>query len=254
MRTGVIAKKVGMSRIFSEFGERIPVTILHMDDCRVVSHKTDEKDGYSALQLGFGKAKVKRISNALRGHYKKAKQEPAQKLAEFRIDSKNFVEVGKQIMPSHFVDGQFVDITATTIGKGFAGAMKRHNFGGLEATHGVSISHRSHGSTGQCQDPGRVFKGKKMAGQLGNKQQTTQNLEVISCDDEEGIIVIKGAIPGPKNSLVLVKDAVKKALPSEAVFPAVVAGGAEQKQEVKDETPAAKAQADAPQEGENNES
>ena len=223
MRTGIIAQKMGMTRVFDDFGQHVPVTVLKMDDVRVVAQKTEEKDGYTALQLGYGKAKVKRTSKAMRGHFAKAKVEPKRKLAEFRVPAEALVEVGKEIRANHFVPGQYVDVAGTTIGKGFAGGMKRHNFGGLEATHGVSISHRSHGSTGQCQDPGRVFKGKKMAGHMGDVRCTAQNLEVVRIDEESNLILVKGAIPGSKNGYVYVSDAIKKALPTAAPFPAGLA-------------------------------
>ena len=210
MRTGVIAQKMGMMRLFSDNGQHLPVTVLQMKGCQVVAQKTEETDGYTALQLGAGERKPKNVTKPLRGHFAKAKVTPRQRVAEFRIDPANMVEVGAEISADHFVSGQRIDVTGTSIGKGFSGAMKRHNFGGLRASHGVSISHRSHGSTGQCQDPGRVFKGKKMAGQYGNKQITTLNLEVVKTDEERGLLFIKGAVPGPKSAWVLVRDAVKK--------------------------------------------
>ena len=210
MRTGVIAQKMGMMRLFSENGQHLPVTVLQMKGCQVVAQKTEETDGYTALQLGAGERKPKNVTKPLRGHFAKAKVTPRQRVAEFRIDPANMVEVGAEISADHFVSGQRIDVTGTSIGKGFSGAMKRHNFGGLRASHGVSISHRSHGSTGQCQDPGRVFKGKKMAGQYGNKQITTLNLEVVKTDEERGLLFIKGAVPGPKSAWVLVRDAVKR--------------------------------------------
>jgi len=210
MRTGVIAQKMGMMRLFSDNGQHLPVTVLQMKGCQVVAQKTEETDGYTALQLGAGERKPKNVTKPLRGHFAKAKVTPRQRVAEFRIDPANMVEVGAEISADHFVSGQRIDVTGTSIGKGFSGAMKRHNFGGLRASHGVSISHRSHGSTGQCQDPGRVFKGKKMAGQYGNKQITTLNLEVVKTDEARGLLFIKGAVPGPKSAWVLVRDAVKK--------------------------------------------
>lgn len=224
MRTGLIAQKVGMSRVFTEIGEHVPVTVLKVDNCQVVSQKTRERDGYDAVQLGVGAAKVKNVSKALRGHFAKAKVEPKRKVAEFRVTSDNLLEPGKELSAKHFVAGQYVDISGTSIGKGFAGAMKRHNFAGLEATHGVSISHRSHGSVGQCQDPGRIFKGKKMAGHLGDRNVTTQNLLVMGADEDQGIILIRGAVPGAKGAYVLVSDAVKRALPSSAPVPAAFKG------------------------------
>ncbi len=228
MRSGLIAQKVGMTRVFTDDGEAIPVTVLKVDDCRVVAQRTRERDGYTAVQLGAGKAKVKRMSKPLRGHFARAKVEPARKLAEFRVSEENLLEVGAELTADHFVPGQFVDVTGISIGKGFAGAMKRWNFGGLRASHGVSISHRSHGSTGQCQDPGKVFKGKKMAGHMGARRVTTQNLKVISTDAERGLILVRGAVPGAKGSWVFIRDAVKKPLPENAPLPGAVrsAGGA----------------------------
>ena len=220
MRTGLIARKEGMSRIFDTDGRHVPVTVLKIDACQVVAQRTEEKEGYVSLQLGAGAAKVKRVSKAQRGHFAKSKVEPKTKLAEFRVTNDNLVDVGVELGANHFVEGQFVDVTATSIGKGFAGAMKRHNFGGLRASHGVSISHRSHGSTGQCQDPGKVFKGKKMAGHMGATQVTTQNLEVVAIDAENGLVLVKGCVPGAKQGWVLINDAVKKALPDSVPFPA----------------------------------
>ncbi len=220
MRTGLIARKEGMSRIFDEDGRHIPVTVLKVDECQVVAVRSEEKDGYVAVQLGAGKAKIKRTSKQNRGHFAKAKVEPKKKLAEFRVSNENVLEVGAEIGANHFVAGQYVDVTGTSIGKGFAGAMKRHNFGGLRATHGVSISHRSHGSTGQCQEPGRVFKGKKMAGHMGAERVTTQNLEVVAVDLEDNLILVKGAVPGAKKGWVLVSDAVKKPAPEGVPLPA----------------------------------
>ncbi|MEZ5690574.1 MAG: 50S ribosomal protein L3 [Rickettsiales bacterium] len=220
MRTGLIAKKVGMTSIYAEGGVETPVTVLQIDNCQVVARKTKDKDGYNALQLGVGSAKVKNVSKALRGHYAKSKVEPKAKLAEFRVDEKAMLDVGSEIVASHFVPGQFVDVVGRSIGKGFAGAMKRHNFGGLEATHGVSVSHRSHGSTGQRQDPGKVFKGKKMAGHMGDRRVTTQNLQVVSIDDERGLIMLSGAVPGSDDGFVLVKDACRKGTHPSAPFPA----------------------------------
>ena len=220
MRSGVIARKIGMTRVFDETGNHVPVTVLKMDDVQVVSQKTMEKDGYQALQLGAGSAKVKNVSKAMRGHFAKASVLPKRKLAEFRVNDDAMVDVGATFAPSHFVAGQRVDVVGTSQGKGFAGAMKRHNFGGLRASHGVSISHRSHGSTGQCQDPGKVFKGKKMAGHMGAVRVTTQNLTIVDIDDEDGLILIKGAVPGSKDGWLLVSDALKKALPEGVPFPA----------------------------------
>ena len=220
MRSGVIARKLGMTRIFNDAGRHVPVTVLKMDDVQVVAQMSGEKNGYTAVQLGAGSAKAKNVSKAMRGHFAKASVMPKAKVAEFRVSEDALVEVGSTIAPSHFVSGQKVDVVGTSQGKGFAGAMKRHNFGGLRASHGVSVSHRSHGSTGQCQDPGKVFKGKKMAGQMGNKRITTQNLEIVSVDDAHGIILIEGAVPGSKNGWVYISDAFKKARPDEAPFPA----------------------------------
>ncbi len=224
MRTGLIARKLGMTRIFNEDGTVVPVTVLHVDANRVVDVRTEEKNGYSAIQLGAGFAKVKNTTKPLRGHFAKAKVEPARKLAEFRVSEDALLELGSELSVSHFVEGQKVDVTGISIGKGFAGGMKRHGFGGLRASHGVSISHRSHGSTGQCQNPGRVFKGKKMAGHMGNERVTVQNLEVIACDEQRDLILVKGAVPGHKQGWVLVKDAIKRPMPEGAPFPAALKG------------------------------
>ncbi|MCP4207938.1 MAG: 50S ribosomal protein L3 [Shimia sp.] len=226
MRSGIIAKKVGMTRLFMEDGKQIPVTVLSLDGLQVVAQRTDEKDGYTAVQLGAGTAKAKRTSKAMRGHFANAKVEPKRKLVEFRVPADGLIEVGAEISAEHFLEGQKVDVAGTSIGKGFAGAMKRHNFGGLRATHGVSISHRSHGSTGQCQDPGKVFKGKKMAGHMGAVRVTTQNLEVVKTDADRGLLFIKGAVPGSKGGWVSVKDAVKKKAPEGLPFPAAVKAAA----------------------------
>ena len=222
MRSGVIAKKVGMTRLFMEDGKQIPVTVLQLDNLQVVAQRTVEKDGYTAVRLGTGSPKVKRVSKAMRGHYAAANVAPKRKLAEFRVAPENMIDVGSEIIADHYFAGQYVDVTGTSIGKGFAGAMKRHNFGGLRASHGVSISHRSHGSTGQCQDPGKVFKGKKMAGHMGAARVTTQNLEVVKTDTARGLIMVKGAVPGSKGGWVTIKDAVKKPFPSEAPLPAAL--------------------------------
>ena len=222
MRSGIIAKKLGMTRLFMEDGAQIPVTVLQMENLQVVAQRTGEKDGYSAVQLGCGSAKAKRTSAAMRGHFAAAKVEPKRKMAEFRVTPENLIEVGEEITANHFLEGQKVDIAGTSIGKGFAGGMKRHNFKGLRATHGVSISHRSHGSTGQCQEPGKVFKGKKMAGHMGAARVTTQNLEVVRTDIDRGLIMIKGAVPGSKGGWVTVKDAVKKKAPDGLPFPAAL--------------------------------
>ena len=222
LRSGVIARKVGMTRIFQEDGKQVPVTVLQLDKLQVVAQRTPEKDGYSAVQLGAGSAKAKRTSRAMRGHFSAAQVEPKRKIAEFRVDPENLIDVGAEISADHYFEGQFVDVTGISIGKGFAGAMKRHNFGGLRASHGVSISHRSHGSTGQCQDPGRVFKGKKMAGHMGAARVTTQNLQVVKTDADRGLIMIKGAVPGSKGGWVTLKDAVKKPVPDNVVVPAAL--------------------------------
>ncbi|WP_417248528.1 50S ribosomal protein L3 [Celeribacter sp.] len=226
LRSGVIAKKVGMTRLFMEDGKQIPVTVLQLDGLQVVAQRTNEKDGYTAVQLGAGSAKAKRTSKAMRGHFAAANVAPKRKVAEFRVDEEALIGVGEEITADHYFEGQFVDVAGTSIGKGFAGAMKRHNFGGLRATHGVSISHRSHGSTGQCQDPGRVFKGKKMAGHMGAARVTTQNLQVVKTDADRGLIMVKGAVPGSKGGWVTVKDAVKKPFPENAVVPAALKSAA----------------------------
>lgn len=210
MRTGLIAKKLGMSRIFEADGTHIPVTVLSVNDLKVIAVKTAQKDGYTAVQLGTGAVKAKNVSKPLKGHFAKAKVEPKKKLAEFRVSEDCLLDVGNELSAEHFVAGQYVDVCATSIGKGFAGVMKRHNFAGLEASHGVSISHRSHGSTGQRQDPGKVFKGKKMAGHMGAERVTVQNLKVVAVDALKGLIMVKGAVPGAENAWVRVTDAVKK--------------------------------------------
>lgn len=222
MRSGLIAQKVGMTRIFTADGTHVPVTVLKVDTCQVVSTRSVETDGYCAVQLGAGKAKVKNVGQPMRGHFAKAKVEPKKKLVEFRVTPENVLAVGVELSAAHFVAGQFVDITGNTIGKGFAGGMKRHNFRGLEATHGVSVSHRSHGSTGQRQDPGKVFKGKKMAGHMGDVQVTTQNIKVVSTDVERGLILVKGSVPGADGGWVLINDAVKRKLPEGVPFPAAL--------------------------------
>ena len=222
MRTGVIAQKVGMTRVFDKDGMHVPVTVLKVDNCQVVAVRNQEKDGYVALQVGVGKAKVKNVGKPMRGHYAKAKVEPKKKLVEFRVAADAVVEVGKEITAAHYVPGQFVDVSGLTIGHGFTGAMKRWNFAGLEASHGVSISHRSHGSTGGRQDPGKTFKNKKMAGHDGVERVTVQNLKVVATDVDQGLILIKGAIPGAPGGWVRVTDAVKRARPKDAPFPAAV--------------------------------
>jgi large subunit ribosomal protein L3 len=222
MRTGLIAQKLGITRIFAEDGAHVPVTVLKISDCHVVANRTQEKDGYTAVQLGIGKAKVKNVNKPLRGHFAKAKVEPSKKLVEFRVSADALIPVGSEVLPSHFVAGQFVDVTGTSKGRGFSGVMQRWNFAGLEASHGVSISHRSHGSTGNRQDPGKTFKGKKMAGHWGDKRITTQNLKVVGADDAEGLLLIRGNVPGAEGSWVLIKDAAKKKLPKDVPFPAAV--------------------------------
>lgn len=219
MRSGVIAQKVGMTRIFTDAGEHVPVTVLKVDQCQVVAHRTKDKNGYTALQVGVGKAKVKNVSKAERGRFAVAKVEPKRKLAEFRVSEDAVIPVGAEITADHFVVGQFVDVTGTTTGKGFAGGMKRWNFGGLRATHGVSVSHRSIGSTGGRQDPGKTFKNKKMPGHLGAERVTTQNLRVVSTDPERGLILVEGAVPGVAGGWIFVRDAVKRKLPKEVPMP-----------------------------------
>ena len=222
LRSGVIAKKIGMTRLFMEDGRQVPVTVLQLDNLQVVAQRTADKDGYTAVQLGAGTAKAKRTSAPMRGHFAAAKVEPKRKVAEFRVDPDNLIGVGEEITADHYFAGQYVDVAGTSIGKGFAGVMKRHNFGGLRASHGVSVSHRSHGSVGQCQDPGKIFKGKKMAGHMGTVRVTTQNLEVVRTDSARGLIMVKGAVPGSKGGWVTVKDAVKKPFPENAVLPAAL--------------------------------
>jgi large subunit ribosomal protein L3 len=243
MRTGVIAQKLGMTRVFDDTGNHIPVTVLKVDGCDVVDQRTTDRDGYIALQVGTGDAKPNRVTKALRGHFAKAKVEPRRKLVEFRVAEDALLDAGTRVGADHFVSGQFVDVTGTSIGKGFAGSMKRHNFGGLRASHGVSISHRSHGSTGQCQDPGKVFKGKKMAGHMGASRVTTQNLRVVTTDSDEGLILVEGAVPGSKGGYVLVRDAVKKALPEDVPYPAV-SGDEPEAEDVAEEAAAEEAVAD----------
>jgi large subunit ribosomal protein L3 len=241
LRSGVIAKKVGMTRLFLEDGKQVPVTVLQLDKLQVVAQRTPEKDGYTAVQLGAGTAKAKRTTQAMRGHFAAAKVEPKRKIAEFRVAPEAMINVGEEITADHYFEGQFVDVSGTSIGKGFAGAMKRHNFGGLRASHGVSISHRSHGSTGQCQDPGKVFKGKKMAGHMGAVRVTTQNLQVVKTDADRGLIMIKGAVPGSKGGWVTIKDAVKKPFPENAILPAALRSAAEEAAKAAEEAAAAAA-------------
>src|ERR1700756_1900777 len=226
MRTGVIAKKLGMARFFDEAGAHVPVTVLSLEGCQVVAQRTKDKDGYVALQLGAGAKKAKNTSKAERGHFAKGQVEPKRTVAEFKVSEDNLIDVGAELTADHFVAGQKVDITGVTQGKGFAGAMKRWNFAGLRATHGVSVSHRSHGSTGNRQDPGRTFPGKKMAGHLGDERITTQNLKIVSVDAERGLIMIKGSVPGANGGYVLVRDAKKRPAPKDLPFPAAIRAGA----------------------------
>jgi large subunit ribosomal protein L3 len=222
MRTGLIARKLGMTRDFTDEGTHVPVTVLLVDNCQVVAVRTADRDGYTAVQLGVGTAKTKNVSKPQRGHFSKAKVEPKARLAEFRVSEDALLEVGAEITAAHFLPGQFVDVVGTSIGKGFAGAMKRHNFSGLRASHGVSVSHRSHGSTGQRQSPGKTFKNKKMAGHLGAERVTTQSLEVVAADADRGVLMIKGSVPGSPGGYVLIKDAVKRKASGELPFPAAL--------------------------------
>jgi large subunit ribosomal protein L3 len=231
MRSGLIAQKLGMTRIFKEDGTHVPVTVLGLQNCQVVGQRTAERDGYTALQLGAGTVKTKNITKADRGQFAVAKVEPKREITEFRVDAANLIEVGATMQADHFAEGQLVDVTGTSIGKGFAGAMKRHNFGGLRATHGVSVSHRSHGSTGQRQDPGKVFKGKKMAGHMGDERVTTQNLVVAKIDKVRGLVMVRGAVPGSKGGWVVVRDAVKKAAPADLPKPGAFKARGEAKKE-----------------------
>jgi len=219
MRSGLIAQKLGMTRIFAEDGSHVPVTVLELQNCQVVGQRTADKDGYVALQLGAGQAKAKNTTKAERGQFAVAKVEPKRHVAEFRVDEANLIEVGAQLQADHFIEGQLVDVTGTSIGKGFAGGMKRWNFGGLRASHGVSVSHRSIGSTGGRQDPGKTFKNKKMPGHMGDRRITTQNVKVVKTDVERGLIMIQGSVPGSKGAWIMIKDAVKKPAPKGAAFP-----------------------------------
>ena len=249
MRTGLIAQKLGMTRVFDDQGTHVPVTVLKLDTCQVVGRRTVDRDGYAAVQLGVGKAKVKNVNRAERGNFAKAKVEPKRKVVEFRVSEDALLDLGAELAASHFVAGQFVDVTGNSVGKGFAGTMKRHNFSGLRASHGVSLSHRSQGSTGNSQDPGKVFKNKKMAGQMGARRVTTQNLRVVSTDDDQGLVLIRGAVPGSEGGWVLISDAVKKGLPEAVPFPAgLKAGGTPEPTEAApDETAPGEAEATEPE-------
>jgi large subunit ribosomal protein L3 len=238
MRTGLVAKKLGMTRLFRDDGTTVPVTVLHVDDVQVVQQRTEERDGYTALQLGWGRQKPHRVTKPNRGHFAKAKVEPKRKLVEFRVDADALVDLGATLSAAHFLVGQHVDVTGTSKGKGFAGGMKRWNFGGLEASHGVSISHRSLGSTGNRQDPGKTFKNKKMAGHLGDERVTTQNLVVAHVDADRGLLIVRGAVPGAVGGFVLVRDAVKRKAPEGVPFPAALAAEAVVPAETPAETPA----------------
>ncbi len=231
MRSGLIVQKIGMTRLFTDAGQHIPVTVLKLDKCQVVAQRTEEKDGYNAVQLGSGFAKVKNTSRAMRGHFAKAKVEPKRRIVEFRVSAENLIDIGAELAANHFVEGQHVDATGVSIGKGFAGAMKRYNFSGLRATHGVSVSHRSLGSTGQCQDPGRVFKGKKMAGHMGDVRVTMQNLTIVKTDTQRGLVMVKGAVPGAKGGWVLLRDAVKYPLSRDLPMPAALVENAASEEE-----------------------
>jgi large subunit ribosomal protein L3 len=222
MRTGLLAEKLGMTRLFEDDGSHSPVTVLRVQDCEVVAARQPERDGYCAVQIGMGAAKVKNVTKPMRGHFAKAGVAPKARLAEFRVSEDALLEPGTALSVEHFVVGQYVDVAGTSIGKGFAGAMKRWGFKGLRASHGVSLSHRSHGSTGQRQDPGKVFKGKKMAGHMGDRRVTVQNLEVVGIDKERGLVLVKGAVPGARGGYVRITDAAKRALPKEAPHPAGV--------------------------------
>ncbi|MCH8167638.1 MAG: 50S ribosomal protein L3 [Proteobacteria bacterium] len=245
MRSGIIAKKLGMTRLFMADGRQIPVTVLQMENLQVVAQRLPETDGYTAVQLGAGEAKAKNTTQPMRGHFARASVAPKRKLVEFRVAPENMIAVGEEITADHYFEGQYVDVAGTSIGKGFAGAMKRHNFKGLRASHGVSVSHRSLGSTGQCQDPGKVFKGKKMAGHMGAVRVTVQNLQVVRTDAERGLIMVKGAVPGARGGWVTIKDAVKKPAPENVILPAALRSAAKAaaaaaeaaEAEAKDESP-----------------
>jgi len=247
MRTGLIAQKLGMTRVFTDDGNHVAVTVLRVANCQVIAQRTLDRDGYVALQLGVGAAKVKNVTKPQRGHFAKAKVEPKAKLAEFRVSEDALVAVGEEITAAHFVTGQYVAVTGTSIGKGFAGGMKRHNFHGLRATHGVSVSHRSLGSTGQRQDPGKTFKGKKMAGHMGAERVTTQSLQIVIADAEQGLLLIKGSVPGSEKGWVLIKDAVKRRAPEGLPFPAALRGDEVEEAPAEDvETPAEGTEESAP--------
>jgi len=248
MRTGVIARKMGMTRLFQEDGRHVPVTVLQLDNVQVVARREADRDGYVAVQLGAGAAKAKNVAKPQRGHFGKAEVEPKAFVAEFRVDEDGLLDVGTELSADHFVAGQLVDVSGRTQGKGFAGAMKRWGFGGLRATHGVSVSHRSHGSTGNRQDPGKVFKNKKMAGHMGDRQRTQQNLEIVQTDAERGLLFIKGSVPGSKGAWLLVRDAVKVPRPEGAPYPAGVKAAANSNS-APAETPAAEAEAPEATEG-----
>ncbi len=248
MRTGVIAKKLGMARFFDEAGSHVPVTVLSLEGCQVVAQRTQDKDGYVALQLGAGAKKPKNTSKAMRGHFAKAEVEPKRTLVEFRVSEGNLIDVGAEFTADHYLPGQKIDVTGTTVGKGFQGAMKRWNFGGMRATHGVSVSHRAHGSTGQRQDPGKTFAGKHMAGHLGQETVTTLNLTVWRVDVERGLILVKGAVPGTEGSFVKIRDAVKKAAPKDVPMPGAFRRAGEEVPApvAEEETPVVEAAAEAP--------
>ncbi|MCB2081137.1 MAG: 50S ribosomal protein L3 [Hyphomicrobiales bacterium] len=239
MRTGLLAQKIGMTRVYTPEGTHVPVTLFKVDNCQVTAVRTEKKDGYNAVQLGVGNRKPKNVSKAQKGHFAKSKVLPKAKVVEFRVSADALLEPGATLCPTHFLVGQKVDVTGVTAGKGFAGGMKRHNFSGLEATHGVSISHRSHGSTGQRQDPGKVFKGKKMAGHMGTVRVTQQNLEVVLTDPEQNLIAIKGSVPTTKNGYVLIRDAAKLPQPADLPFPAALKAAPAAKEAKKEGTPKA---------------
>ena len=247
MRSGIIAQKVGMTRLFTDAGEQVPVTVLRVENCQVVAQRTVDKNGYAAVQLGAGLRKVRNTTRALRGHFARASVEPKRKLAEFRVSPENLIDVGAEITADHFVVGQFVDVTGTSIGRGFQGVIKRHNYHGGRATHGTSVSHRTHGSTGQRQDPGRVFKNKPMAGHMGDVRVTTQNLKIVKTDVDRGLILVEGAVPGARGGWILVRDAVKRALPEGVPMPGAfrMPDGAGAPPPAAEETAPAEAEAEA---------